>query len=573
MALSLAGCATTTGGGSSGIQKTLTDTFASDDPCANNARNIGIAVGAVGGLVLAKVLDAKIGPAIAGAAAGALVGGLIGANIDQKRCELSKIAKQYQLDMEFTPVAVSAQSQKDEAAQAFSMTLRDAQGDSAQFLPNSEQLTPRAREYFLQIAKQYAQTKPPEGAKPEQAKAWQDAMRNRRLLLIGHTDDTGSSAHNADLSERRAKTVAQLLRQNGVPQEQLYFQGAGEGYPIADNATEQGRGQNRRVEFVEVFSDEALAYYIENRRANYALYRSVPSGTAFSEPSASSPSTAPAARSSKVAKARPSKQSAPVVAQATTPAAPVAAAPTAPGTTSATTSTTAPSPAITTASKSAPAAAAAAVVSAAEPAPAAAKAAATALPSGALDFGGSPLNAQTRMVSLGAQTPQKSAFGLISTAHASNDAPFIARCDQDRPRKIGDVKSLAGKTYRTSEHIKGLYGTTWAQQINGHLVVLNKVAVLRDGTSPQSPELNFYANYDSSKAASAKPVWSGRPAVNVYQGNNGLLYRVFANSPQGARCMDILFPSGGGPAASDGKLIYGNVGQLLATDFKPRQQL
>ena len=539
MALSLAGCATTTGGGSSGIQKTLTDTFASDDPCANNARNIGIAVGAVGGLVLAKVLDAKIGPAIAGAAAGALVGGLIGANIDQKRCELSKIAKQYQLDMEFTPVAVSAQSQKDEAAQAFSMTLRDA----------------------------------PEGAKPEQAKAWQDAMRNRRLLLIGHTDDTGSSAHNADLSERRAKTVAQLLRQNGVPQEQLYFQGAGEGYPIADNATEQGRGQNRRVEFVEVFSDEALAYYIENRRANYALYRSVPSGTAFAEPSASSPSAAPAARSSKTAKTRPSKQSAPVVAQTSPPAAPVAAAPAAPGTTSATTSTPAPSPAITTASKSAPAAAAAAVVSAAEPAPAAAKAAATALPSGALDFGGSPLNAQTRMVSLGAQTPQKSAFGLISTAHASNDAPFIARCDQDRPRKIGDVKSLAGKTYRTSEHIKGLYGTTWAQQINGHLVVLNKVAVLRDGTSPQSPELNFYANYDSSKAASAKPVWSGRPAVNVYQGNNGLLYRVFANSPQGARCMDILFPSGGGTTASDGKLIYGNVGQLLATDFKPRQQL
>lgn len=541
MALSLAGCATTSGGGAGGIQSALTETFASDDPCANNARNIGLAVGIVGGIVLAKVLDAKIGPAIAAAAAGALVGGLIGANIDQKRCELSKIAKQYQLDMEFTPVAVSAQSTKDDAAQAFSMTLRDAQGESAQFLPNSEQLTPRARDYFLQIAKQYAQTTPPVGSKPDQAKAWQQAMQKRRLLLIGHTDDTGNSAINADLSERRARTVAQLLRQNGVPQDQLYFQGAGEGYPIADNATDQGRGQNRRVEFVEVFSDEALAYYIENRRANYALYRAVPSGSAFVEQA--SPQV-PTPRNTKTAKTRPSKPAAPSVAQA---------------------------PAATPASESVAAPAASTVAQVAEPA--AAKRAAPKLPSDTLDFGGSPLTPQTRLVSLGTQTPPKSGFSLVSTAHASTDASFIARCDNDRPRKIGDVKTLAGKTYRTSEHIKGLYGTTWAQQVNGHLVVLNKVAVLRDGSSPQAPELNFYANYDSSKAASAKPVWSGRPAVNVYQGSNGLLYRVFANSPQGARCMDILFPPGGGTTASDGKLIYGNVEQLFATDFKPRQQL
>ena len=546
MALSLAGCATTSGGGAGGIQSAVKETFASDDPCANNARNMGVVIGTVGGIVLAKVLDVKIGPAIAAAAAGAMVGGLIGANIDQKRCELSKIAKQYQLDMEFTPVAVSAQSNKDDAAQAFSMTLRDAQGESAQFLPNSEQLTPRARDYFLQIAKQYAQAHPPAGSKPEQAKAWQEAMQKRRLLLIGHTDDTGNSAINADLSERRARTVAQLLRQNGVPQDQLYFQGAGEGYPIADNATDQGRGQNRRVEFVEVFSDEALAYYIENRRANYALYRAVPSGSAFAE---QANPAAPTPINTKTAKTRPSKPAAPSVAQA--PAATPANKPVA---------VSAPAPA-----------AARAVAQAAEPA--AAKVATPKLPSGTLDFGGSPLTTQTRLVSLGTQTPPKSGPSLMSTAHASNDAPFIARCDNDRPRKIGDVKTLAGKTYRTSEHIKGLYGTTWAQQVNGHLVVLNKVAVLRDGSSPQAPELNFYANYDSSKAASAKPVWSGRPSVNVYQGSNGLLYRVFANSPQGARCMDILFPSGGGTAASDGKLIYGNVEQLFATDFKPRQQL
>ncbi|CAM4107818.1 OmpA family protein [Comamonas aquatilis] len=555
IAMSLAGCATT-GNGSGGVQKTLTDTFASDDPCANNARNIGIAVGVVGGILLSKVLDAKLGAAIAGAATGALVGGLIGANIDQKRCELSKIAKQYQLDMEFTPLAVSAEAKKDEPSQAFSMTVRDAQGDSAQFLPNSEQLTPRAREYFLQIAKQYAHTQAPSGAKPEQVKAWQKTVQQRRLLLIGHTDDTGNSQGNADLSERRAKAVAQLLRQNGVPQDQLYFQGAGEGYPIADNETEQGRGKNRRVEFVEVYSDEALAYYIENRRANYALYRAVPSGSAFTSAAESGESTAFTHRS-KTAQARPAKNGRPAVS----------------------TSAKAAAPQHTASAKAAPVSSAATKEDAVRPINSLTAAASRqtapspVLPTGVLDFGGTPLSAKTRLVSLGAQTPPKSGFGLVSTAHASNDAPFIARCDNDRPRKIGDVKTMTGKSYRTSEHMKGLYGTTWAQQINGHLVVLNKVAVLRDGSSPQSPELKFYADYDSSKSATAKPVWSGHPAVNVYQGSNGLLYRVFANSPQGARCMDILFPQDGGTSASDGKLIYGNVEQPFATDFKPRQQL
>lgn len=548
LALSLAGCATTGGGSPGGIQKAFTDTFASDDPCANNARNIGMAVGVVGGLVLAKVLDAKLGPAIAGAAAGALVGGLIGANIDQKRCELSKIAKQYQLDVEFTPVSVSAEKSKDDGTQAFSMTLRDAQGESAQFLPNSEKLTPRAQEYFLQIARQYAQMQPPAGAKSDQIKAWQTAMQKRRLLLIGHTDDTGSSYSNAELSERRAKTVAELLRKNGVAQEQLYFQGAGEGYPIADNATEPGRGQNRRVEFVEVFSDEAFAYYIDNRRANYALYRPVPSGSTFTEPTPVAPH---GSRNTKTARASTGKPAASAVAQTRTPA--------------------------KTATPAATQQAGVNIASAVKPS--LAKESATdkldtpRLPAGTLDFGGAPLTTKTRQVSLGMQNAPKNGFGLISSAHANNDAPFIARCDNDRPRKIGDVKALSGKTYRTSEHIKGLYGTTWAQQVNGHLVVLNKVAVLRDGSSPQSPELNFYADYDSSKAATAKPVWSGRPAVNVYQGSNGLLYRVFANSPQGARCMDILFPAEGGTTASDGKLIYGNVEHLFATDFKPRQQL
>lgn len=66
--------------------------------------------------------------------------------------------------------------------------------------------------------------------------------------VTGHTDDTGSDAHNQDLSQRRAVSVATILANQGVDQRRFYIEGKGEGDPIASNATESGRSQNRRVE-------------------------------------------------------------------------------------------------------------------------------------------------------------------------------------------------------------------------------------------------------------------------------------------------------------------------------------
>ena len=66
--------------------------------------------------------------------------------------------------------------------------------------------------------------------------------------VTGHTDNTGSDAHNQDLSQRRAVAVATILANQGVDQRRFYIEGKGESSPIASNATEQGRAQNRRVE-------------------------------------------------------------------------------------------------------------------------------------------------------------------------------------------------------------------------------------------------------------------------------------------------------------------------------------
>ncbi|MEM9427666.1 MAG: OmpA family protein [Pseudomonadota bacterium] len=68
------------------------------------------------------------------------------------------------------------------------------------------------------------------------------------VTVTGHTDNTGSAGYNQDLSERRASSVAQVLRSGGVSSSRLRVVGAGENRPIATNQTAAGRAQNRRVD-------------------------------------------------------------------------------------------------------------------------------------------------------------------------------------------------------------------------------------------------------------------------------------------------------------------------------------
>ena len=72
-----------------------------------------------------------------------------------------------------------------------------------------------------------------------------------QLKLEGHTDDTGSSESNYDLSQRRAQSVVSYLRGKGIPQSRFQTViGRGEDEPIASNASNSGRAKNRRVVIV-----------------------------------------------------------------------------------------------------------------------------------------------------------------------------------------------------------------------------------------------------------------------------------------------------------------------------------
>jgi outer membrane protein OmpA-like peptidoglycan-associated protein len=70
-----------------------------------------------------------------------------------------------------------------------------------------------------------------------------------KILVEGHTSSEGSDKYNLDLSDRRARSVMRYLVAAGVESERLDSRGFGESQPIADNDTEDGRSQNRRVEF------------------------------------------------------------------------------------------------------------------------------------------------------------------------------------------------------------------------------------------------------------------------------------------------------------------------------------
>jgi outer membrane protein OmpA-like peptidoglycan-associated protein len=88
---------------------------------------------------------------------------------------------------------------------------------------------------------------------------------DRYILIEGHTDSIGADEFNASLSDRRASAVMDFLRDQGIPEERLRKKGYGERYPIATNATDEGRQQNRRVDLVILDPDKTpQGNYLDN---------------------------------------------------------------------------------------------------------------------------------------------------------------------------------------------------------------------------------------------------------------------------------------------------------------------
>ena len=179
---------------------------------------IGAGVGALGGAVIGSATggDRKaIGTgAVVGAAAGALGGYLWSQRMEAQKREM-------QAATQGTGIAVT-QTPNNELKLAIPSDVSFDTGRST-IKPN-----------FVPILNQFA-----------------NGLRNNpnaEVRIIGHTDSTGTDAINNPLSVDRAASTRDYLIARGVPQQAFRIEGRGSREPIADNNSDAGRAQNRRVE-------------------------------------------------------------------------------------------------------------------------------------------------------------------------------------------------------------------------------------------------------------------------------------------------------------------------------------
>jgi outer membrane protein OmpA-like peptidoglycan-associated protein len=186
-------------------------------PVDNSRTKTGAVTGAViGGLIGATAGgdDGRLGRTVVGAGLGAIAGGAIGNTLDRQAAELrGNVGGNTQIVNTGTE-------------------LRVVMPQDILFATDSATLRPDLTQDLRAVAQSLLN------------------YPNSTVQVVGHTDNVGAAAYNQDLSQRRANSVAAVLRDYGVPSGRIVSFGRGEDAPIADNLTAQGRAQNRRVEII-----------------------------------------------------------------------------------------------------------------------------------------------------------------------------------------------------------------------------------------------------------------------------------------------------------------------------------
>lgn len=178
----------------------------------------GTAGGAAAGAILGQIIGGNTKSTLIGTAAGAVIGGLAGTGIGTMMDKQENDMRQALANSQ----AVAVQREGNALALTFKSDFT--------FDVNSTSIRPglySELDRVAQVLSAYPQT---------------------TILIAGHTDSSGSDAYNQQLSERRAESVKNALVQRGIAASRIQAIGYGESSPIADNSTEYGRQQNRRVE-------------------------------------------------------------------------------------------------------------------------------------------------------------------------------------------------------------------------------------------------------------------------------------------------------------------------------------
>jgi outer membrane protein OmpA-like peptidoglycan-associated protein len=171
---------------------------------------LGAGIGALAGKGKGAVIGAAVGGAV-----GAGAGVLIGKKMDKQKAELEKI------DGAKVETVTDANN-----LQAIKVTFESG----ILFATGKSELNATSKASLTKFAASLKET-------PE-----------TDITIYGHTDNTGSRDLNQKLSESRAAAVSKFLATNGVGNERMKTEGKAFDEPVADNSTEAGRAQNRRVE-------------------------------------------------------------------------------------------------------------------------------------------------------------------------------------------------------------------------------------------------------------------------------------------------------------------------------------
>src|SRR5690606_32472091 len=183
----------------------------------------GAATGAVAGGALGALIGKKAGNTavgvLAGAALGGVAGGLIGKKMDKQAAEIERTV----------PGAEVIKAEEGIIVKFDSGILFDF--DKTDLKPD---------------------------AKTNIAKLVENLNNNHDtdILVVGHTDNKGTDSYNQGLSERRARSVKDYAVSQGLSGRRIKTEGRSFHEPIADNGTEAGRAQNRRVEIVIVANEK-----------------------------------------------------------------------------------------------------------------------------------------------------------------------------------------------------------------------------------------------------------------------------------------------------------------------------
>ena len=542
MLLALSGCVTSSGVHEpqflATMQHQVTDLFDNPNPCSNNAGDIGIVTGAVVGAFVGHRVEKNDKGALVGAAVGATVGGLIGHSMDVRRCTLYRIAQKDHLKLASATITPAKLGVSGKHTLGLDVQIQD---QSVIFEPHSARLVPGARGYLEQIAAQYTPRELVASLGPKAPPQAIAAAEHRKVLIVAHAAQTSDPLWAERLSEERARVVAAIFAAGGVPGYDIYYQGAGDALPIANNSTASGRQENRRVQIVDVASQTQLTRYLSLRTANPADFtgvtyrasqssaaRGAASGVTAASAGGEPPRASPDASFLRRIAAR-AKRLAWKVQHGRPAHAPVA-------------------------------------VAATVPPPAAARRAG--LPPGAYDFGGAPLQGAEPPIDLG-RLRSRSMFSFIRAAHAGDLPALIGACTSDRPHLASAVRNLSsGRVLPVRDDVPGFYGAPWLSEPHGNLVAILDAYVPRSSGLPiPDPRVDIYRNY--ARFHERRPTFSRLAPVNVYRGPRGTLYRVFVGGPM--QCLDLFVPAhaGRGPA----RIYYPLIGRsyLATSTFAIRQ--